>query len=98
MPAPRIWRHASARTCQICEVEQCSSIAGNTRSNRHSTASRVDRRELASLSTDSASTRGWCVSPDWPDGLPPTTSTKCRSGPQHSALVGAPPQHYDDDE
>ena len=32
MPAPRIWRCASACTCQTCEVERCSSIAGSTRS------------------------------------------------------------------
>ena len=32
MLAARIWRCASARTCQICQVERCSSIAASTRS------------------------------------------------------------------
>jgi hypothetical protein len=30
MPAPRISCCVSARTCQICEMERCSSIAGST--------------------------------------------------------------------
>jgi glycine/D-amino acid oxidase-like deaminating enzyme len=37
MPAPRIWRCASARTCQVCEVERCSSIAGEHPIGRRST-------------------------------------------------------------
>ena len=32
MLAARIWRCASARTCQICQVERCSSTAVSTRS------------------------------------------------------------------
>ena len=35
MPAARIWRCTSARTCQICEVERCSSIPKSTAGSLH---------------------------------------------------------------
>src|SRR5215203_390461 len=35
MPAARIWRCTSAHTCQICEVERCSSIPKSTVGSLH---------------------------------------------------------------
>ena len=42
--AARIWRCASARTCQICQVERCSSIAREHPIGRRSDPIRVDDR------------------------------------------------------